>query len=86
MYVCRANKVYLLMYTWTTPTCISEDKLYSKLKHTPANTVEYTVLKTNVSTYNGILQRNIRIAKQLHHKSSFENYKHDINLTRRKIR
>ena len=40
------------------------------------NAAEY--LKTNLHTYNAILYRNIRLAKQMYYQSTFERNKHDI--------
>ena len=55
------------------------DKLYSRIKLTPIHAAGYVTLKTNLHTYNAILNRNIRLAKQMYYQSSFErNNKYDI--------
>ena len=41
------------------------DKLYKQLKLTNPDTFEYTVLKINLKSYNDILKRSFRIAKQI---------------------
>ena len=57
------------------------NKLYSRIKQTPVNTKQYHRLKTNLHTYSIILKRNIRLAKQMHYQSSFENHKHNVKKT-----
>ena len=54
------------------------DKLYSKIKQTPIHAAEYVTLKTNLHTYNAILNRNVRLAKQMYYQTSFERNKYDI--------
>ena len=57
------------------------DKLYSRIKQTSIHAAEYVTLKTNIHTYNAILIRNIRLAKQMYYQSSFERNKYDIKKT-----
>ena len=37
--------------------------MYKKLQQTPRESDRYTTLKTNLSTYNKIIRKNIRVAK-----------------------
>ena len=57
------------------------DKLYKKLKFTNPVLREYEILYTNLETYNKILKRSIREAKQLFLESTFNRYKSDIRNT-----
>ena len=57
------------------------DKLYKKLKLTNPLLREYEILYTNLQTYNKILKRSIREAKQLFLESTFNRYKSDIRNT-----
>ena len=57
------------------------DKLHLKLKLTPQGTDEYMNIKTNLGTYNKILNKSIREAKQLYYNSCFEKYKTDMRKT-----
>ena len=57
------------------------DKLYNKLKLTNPVLREYEILYTNLQTYNKILKRSIREAKQLFLESTFNRYKSDIRNT-----
>ena len=57
------------------------DKLYKKLKLTNPVLREYEILYTNLQTYNKILKRSIREAKQLFLESTFNRYKSDIRNT-----
>ena len=57
------------------------DKMRFKLKATNQDTPEYQVLKVNLSTYNNILKRNIRLAKQTYYETCFNKYKNDIRKT-----
>lgn len=57
------------------------DRLYKRLRSTPINDPMYSTLKTNLSTYNSILKRNIRTAKKLFYEKLFKKYEHDIKNT-----
>ena len=57
------------------------DKLYKKLKLTNPVLREYEILYTHLQTYNIILKRSIREAKQLFLESTFNRYKSDIRNT-----
>ena len=57
------------------------DKLYKKLKLTNPVLREYEILYTNLQTYNTILKRSIREAKQLFLESILNRYKSDIRNT-----
>jgi hypothetical protein len=57
------------------------DKLYARLKNTPPNTTLRNTLQINLSTYNKILKKNIRLAKSQYYHSIFEKFKEDIKNT-----
>ena len=57
------------------------DNLYKKLKLTNPVLREYEILYINLQTYNKILKRSIRVAKQLFLESTFNRYKFDIRNT-----
>ena len=57
------------------------DSMYKELQQTPRETDKYTTLKTNLSTYNKIVKKNIREAKMLYYTESFDKQKHDIKKT-----
>ena len=54
------------------------DSMYKELQQTPRESDRYTTLKTNLSTYNKIIKKNIREAKMLYYTESFDKQKHDI--------
>ncbi len=59
--------------------CVTfRDKLFDRLKKLPPNSLEQEILKTNLSTYNNILNKNIRIAKKVTYESCFEKYKNNM--------
>ena len=70
---------------WITPGLIKSitfrDKLYQKLKSTPQSTSLYDQLKINLNTYNKILKKAIREAKQNYYSQCFYRYKQDIKKT-----
>ena len=57
------------------------DKLYKQLKLTNPDTFEYSVLKINLKSYNAILKRSFRIAKQVYFESCFNKFQSDIKNT-----
>ena len=57
------------------------DNLYKKLKLTNPVLREYEIIYINLQTYNKILKRSIRVAKQLFLESTFNRYKSDIRNT-----
>ena len=57
------------------------DTLYKKLKTTDCELPLYETLKHNLKTYNKILKKNIRLAKQKYYKSLFEKYKNNCKKT-----
>ena len=57
------------------------DKLYKQLKLTNPDTFEYSVLKINLKSYNAILKRSFRIAKQIHFETCFNKFQSDIKNT-----
>ncbi len=57
------------------------DKLHYKLKKSTFDSLEHETLKINLTTYNKILKKNIRIAKRAYYESCFEKYKNDMRKT-----
>ena len=57
------------------------DKLYRKCKSLNPETTDYVNAKINLKVYNGILSRNIRLAKQMHYAQEFKKYQNDIRKT-----
>ena len=57
------------------------DKLYKQLKLTNPDTFEYSVLKINLKSYNAILKRSFRIAKQIYFETCFNKFQSDIKNT-----
>ena len=57
------------------------DKLYVKHKMTPLDSPIKETLRINLSTYNKILKKNIRLAKTQYYHSVFEKFKKDIKHT-----
>ncbi len=55
------------------------DNLHYKLKKSTFDSLEHETLKTNLATYNKILNKNIRMAKRVYYESCFEKYKKNIN-------
>ena len=54
------------------------DKLYLKMKLSPKDSAEYSVIKINLKTYNNILKRNITWqAKILYYQHQFDQYKNN---------
>ena len=62
------------------------DNLYLKLKKTPIDSIEFRCRQQNLKTYNGILRRNIKLAKRFYYNDRFVKYKHDIKNTWRTIK
>ena len=50
------------------------DKLYKQLKLTNPVSFEYSVLKINLKSYNAILKRSFRIAKQIYFENALTNF------------
>jgi exonuclease III len=57
------------------------DKLYKRLRNTPATNRLHETLKINLRTYNRILKKLIREAKKQYYQSCFDKYKNDIKKT-----
>lgn len=57
------------------------DKLYAKFKKTSPLDPLYETLKTNLGTYNRILKKNIRMAKQSYFHTQFQKFQTDIKKT-----
>ena len=57
------------------------DKLYRKCKPLNPETTDYVNAKINLKVYNGILSRNIRLAKQMHYAQEFKKYQNNIRTT-----
>ena len=67
--------------TWITHGLLTSiryrDKMYKQLKLTNPNSNNYETIKNNLKTYNTILKKNIRAAKQIYFESRFSLYKND---------
>ena len=57
------------------------DKLYKQTLLTNPDLPEYQMLKINLKTYNGILKRSFRMAKQIYYKTCFNIFKSDAKNT-----
>ena len=57
------------------------DKMYKTLKLTNPNSGNYETIKINLKTYNTILKKNIRPAKQIYFESRFSLFRNDIRNT-----
>lgn len=57
------------------------DKLYNRVKNTPVTHTLYETLTINLKTYNKILKRMIRNAKQQYFNDLFKKYKNDMKKT-----
>ena len=77
-------------YKHTKSTCITQgllksikyrDKLYKQTLLTNPDLPEYQMLKINLKTYNGILKRSLRMAKQIDYKTCFNRFKYDAKNT-----
>ncbi len=53
------------------------DKLYKQALLTNPDLPEYQVLKINLKSYNVILKRSFRMAKQIYYKTCFNRFKYD---------
>ena len=56
-------------------------KMYTKYKLANPNSGNYETIKINLKTYNTILQKNIRAAKQINFESRFSLFRNDIRNT-----
>ena len=85
----KFNKYKLKKSKWITYGILKSirfrDNLYTKLKLTNPVLREYDILYTNLQTYNTILKRSIREAKQRFLESTFNRYKSDIRNTWKNI-
>lgn len=81
----RFNKYKHKKTEWVTEGILKSihfrDKLYSKLKATPIDDLNYNIKKTNLTTYNKILKQCIRQAKTSYYYKRFQNCKNDIKKT-----
>ena len=57
------------------------DKMYTQLKLTNPTSGNYETIKINLKTYNTILKKNIRAAKQIYFESRFSLFRNDIRNT-----
>ena len=57
------------------------DKMYKQLKLTNPTSGNYETIKINLKTYNTILKKNIRAAKQVYFESRFSLFRNDIRNT-----
>ena len=85
MKVQRANKYKHKLSPWITSGIIRSikfrDNLYKKFKTMNSLSEEYVETEINLNTYNTILKRSIRSAKQHYYKFQFKKYKNDIRKT-----
>ena len=81
----RFNKYKHKKNKWITKGILNSirfrDKLYFKFKSSNPSSPQYAVHKTNLATYNKILNTSIREAKQSYYDSEFQKYKGDIKNT-----
>ena len=57
------------------------DRLYKSLKSTSPSSTLFPTLKHNLKTYNSILKKSIRYAKQIYYKNQFQKFKQDSRKT-----
>ena len=73
--------------TWITQGLLASirhrDKLYIQIKLTNSDSPEHEMLLINLRTYNVILKRRFRIAKQLYFETRFNQFKFDIKILRK---
>ena len=74
--VLRMNITSVLMM----PTIRHRDKLYKQIKLTNPDSPEHEMLLINLRTYNVILKRSFRIAKQSYFETRFNQFKFDIKI------
>ena len=81
----KANKYTVKKSPWITTGILKSiqyrDKLYTRIKRTIKNTTRYANLKINLNTYNRILRKTIKIAKESYFTDIFENCKNDSQKT-----
>ena len=78
----KFNKYKHKNSTWITQGLLKSiryrDTLYKQLKMSDPNSPDYETTNTILKTYNSILKRNIRAAKQIYFESRFNQFKNDI--------
>jgi hypothetical protein len=57
------------------------DKLYLKVKQTPADSTEYKSIKEELNKYNKLLKSNIRLAKKSYYETRFKKFQNDLRNT-----
>ena len=81
----KFNKYKHKNSTWITQGLLKSiryrDTLYKQLKMSDPNSPDYETTNTILKTYNSILKRNIRAAKQIYFESRFNRFKNDIRNT-----
>ena len=81
----KFNKYQHSKSKWITKGIIKsikyKDNLYKKMKITCPNSLDYHVIKSNLSTYSTILKKSIRNAKKHYFESLFEKYKINMRKT-----
>ena len=84
----KVNKYKHRLSPWITNGIIKSikfrDKLYKEVKLTNPDSPEHYIKNTNLHTYNGILQKNIRAAKRIYYEKQFNKYKNDIKKTKKR--
>ena len=81
----KFNKYKHKKSTWITQGLLASirhrDKLYKQIKLTNPDSPEHEMLLINLKTYNVILKRSFRIAKQSYFETRFNQFKFDIKNT-----
>ena len=81
----KCNKYKHKKSTWITQGLLASirhrDKLYKQIKLTNPNSPEHEMLLIHLKTYNVILKRSFRIAKQSYFETCFNQFKFDIKNT-----
>ena len=80
----KFNKYKHNKSTWITQGLLASvrhrDKLYIQIKLTNPDSPEHEMLLINLRTYNVILKRSFRIAKQSYFETRFNQFKYGINI------
>ena len=87
LYICQISKYNLIdinikKSTWITHGLLTSiryrDKLYNQLTFANPSSNNYETIKIYLKTYNPVLKKNIRAAKQIYFESRFSLFKNDI--------
>ena len=81
----KFNKYKHKKSSWITQGLLNSikyrDNLYKRLQLTDQNSATYGTININLKTYNGILKKCIRAAKQIYFELCFKRFKNDIRNT-----